>query len=232
MSNKPIEIKPLIKPKETKIKIQEPLPTIPFRWLIVAATFSGKTNMYVQIINDHYSKIFKSNIILIAPTYKDDETLQKLKVKDHKVFEEYDDTIIDQVMEEQEKNIELYGRNRTPNILMIFDDIIDQIPTQRQSSFTKLFTKGRHYKINVIVSSQDYHIIPKIIRNNVSHLTVFSINAQDVDKLIKELPFKAGPKKLSGIYEKATSGRYDFMFIDMKQRNIYHNFNQLLYSNH
>jgi len=94
----------------------------------VAPTNSGKTNLIINLLNRKvfYRKKF-DYIILISSTVAIDPLWKRAKGIDE-AYEGYNDSIIVNLIQRQKDTLEKEGREETPNVLLILDDVIDQIP--------------------------------------------------------------------------------------------------------
>ena len=68
-------------------------------------------------------------------------------------------------MDDIYKNIEEYNPNKKCKILIIFDDIIaDMLSNKKLNSIvTELFTRGRKLSISLVFITQSYFAVPKNI---------------------------------------------------------------------
>ena len=74
-------------------------------------------------------------------------------------------------MQDVYKNIEEYNRSKKCYVLIIFDDMIaDMISNKKLSSIViKLFITGRKINISLASITQSYFAVPKNIRLNSTH---------------------------------------------------------------
>ena len=74
-------------------------------------------------------------------------------------------------MQNVDKNIEEYNRSKKCYVLIIFDDMIaDMISNKKLSPIViKLFITGRKIKISLASITQSYFAVPKNIRLNSTH---------------------------------------------------------------
>ena len=70
--------------------------------------------------------------------------------------------------------------------LIILDDIVCSEDTLRRTSeITKLSFSGRHHGISLIIITQDFHTVPKKVRENMSKFIFFTMPTKN--KWIKYL---------------------------------------------
>ena len=79
----------------------------------------------------------------------------------------------------------------------------------------KLFMRGRHANISIIVSSQQYMLIPSTMRINASALVIFEIfNVKEQENLYVEHGGVCSRKEWKAVTKHVWSNPYSFLFID------------------
>ena len=62
------------------------------------------------------------------------------------------------------KNIEVYNRNKKRKILIVSDDMIaDMLSDKKLNQKTELFIRGRKINISLVFITQSYFDVPKIL---------------------------------------------------------------------
>ena len=81
-------------------------------------------------------------------------------------------------MDDVYKNIDDYNPNRRRKILIVFDDMIADIMTNRefQPILKELFTRCRKINISLVFITQFYFSVPKDVRLNSTHYFIIKIN--------------------------------------------------------
>ena len=94
-------------------------------------------------------------------------------VNDGSAFIEYSNT-----MDDVYKNIDDYNPNRRRKILIVLDDMIADIMTNKkfQATIKELFIRCRKINISLVLITQSYFSIPKDIRLNSTHYVIMKIN--------------------------------------------------------
>ena len=124
------------------------IPDHPYRILIIGGSGSGKTNTLLNLINEQKDKIYLYAKDLREPKYK-----HLIKIRESARIKHLNDSkaFIDcsNIMNDVYENIDLYNLNRTRKILIVFDDMIADIMTNKkfQSIIKELFIRCR--KINI-----------------------------------------------------------------------------------
>ena len=91
---------------------------------------------------------------------------------DSKAFIEYSNN-----MNDIDKNIEDYNPNKKQRMLIVFDDMIADMLSNKKLNpiVTELFIKGRKLSISLIFITQSYFAVPKNIRLNSTHYFIIKI---------------------------------------------------------
>ena len=76
------------------------------------------------------------------------------------------------------ENIDHYNLNRRRKVLIVFDDIIADIMTNKkfQSIIKELFIRCRKINISLVFITQSYFSVPKDVRLNSTHYFIMKIN--------------------------------------------------------
>jgi hypothetical protein len=218
-----LKVKDLIE-KDTRFdKLNPVLLKPPFLLVINGSVRSGKSNLIVNLIynNNFYKKIF-DNIVYISPTVYIDNTLQHLDDDDVLKFDNPEklDDILKTVVESQNED-----SHKKEHTLIIIDDCL---PLKRGSYLTYLATRYRHFRISLIITSQDYRSVPNIIRANASGYLIFKTsNKKEYKKLEDE--FGSLFENFEELYEMCTNKLFSFMFINLRNLNVYSDFEKLVY---
>jgi hypothetical protein len=146
--------------------------------LIVGRRGSGKSSLILKQLlkGGVYHKQFNL-IVIISPTVCLDPKWRKLDQEGIVFFDEYQDEIIDTLIEEQ---TECFRKRKT---LVIMDDCANERVHKTSKSLGKLACNGRHLGISVIFSSQvktKTHFvfsIPHLPLTSIILLTLYSVGA-------------------------------------------------------
>ena len=169
------------------------IPDHPHRILIIGASGSGKTNALLNLIHEQNDndKLYLYALDLNQPKYK--MLIKKRKeqnagikyLNDLNAFIEYSNT-----MDDVYENIHYYNSSRKRKILIIFDDMIADIMTNKrfQAIIKELFIRCRKLNISLAFITQSYFSVPKencylIMKiNNKRELQNIAINhSADID---------------------------------------------------
>ena len=158
---------------ENKIKHNKNWPYIPdypYRTLIIRGSGSGKTNLFLNLI-ENQPDIDKIYLYAKDPYEAKYQYLINKRERvginyfnDPKAFIEYSND-----MHDVYENIDEYNK-----ILIVFDDMIaDMIHNKKLNSIlTKLFIRGRKLNISLVFITQLYFKVPKDVRLNTTHFLI------------------------------------------------------------
>ena len=81
-------------------------------------------------------------------------------------------------MDDVHKNIDDYNPNRRRKILIVFDDMIADIMTNKkfQAIIKELFVRCRKINISLVFITQSFFSVPKDVRLNSKHYFIMKIN--------------------------------------------------------
>ena len=155
------------------------IPDHPYRVLIIGGSGSGKTNTLLHLINeqDSIDKIYLHAKYLNQPKYEfliiNRENAGIKHCNNPNAFIEYSNT-----MDDVCKNIDNYNPSRKRKILIVFDDMIADIMTNKkfQAIIKELFIRCRKLNISLVFITQSYFSVPKDVRLNSTHYFIMKIN--------------------------------------------------------
>ena len=150
--------------------------------LIIGGSGSGKTNSLFNIIKEQKNDELIDKIYLYAknlnePKYKlliekrEDPEIKHLN--DPKTFLEYSNT-----MDDVYNNINNCSPKRSRKILIVFDDMVADIMTNKkfQAIIKELFTRCRKLNIPLVFIKQSYFSVPKEVRLNSKNNLIMKIH--------------------------------------------------------
>ena len=165
------------------------IPDHPYRILIIGRSGSGKRNTLINLINElrDIDKIYLYAKDLSEPKYehliKNRDNAGIKHLNDSKAFIDCSNT-----MNHVYENIDLYNPNRKRKVLIVFDDMIADIMTNKkfQSIIKELFIRCRKINISLVFITKSYFSVPKDVTLNSTHYLVMKINnKRDIKILLK-----------------------------------------------
>ena len=149
--------------------------------MIIGGSGPGKTNSLLNLIKeqDDIDKICLYAKDLSEPKYqfliKKREDAGINYFNDPNGFIECSNTMVDVY-----ENIDNYNLNRKIQILIVFDDMITDIKTNKkfEAIIKELFTRCRKLNISLVFTTQSYFSVPKNVRLNSTHYLIMKINSK------------------------------------------------------
>ena len=150
--------------------------------MVIGASGSGKTNALINLINEQDKHEFIDKIYLYArdlnePKYqfliKKREDAGIKHVNNPNAFIECSNT-----MDDVYENINDYNPIRKRKKLIVFDDMIADIMTNKkfQAIIKELFIRCRKLNISLVFITQSYFSVPKDVRLNSTNYLIMKIN--------------------------------------------------------
>ena len=133
-------------------------------------------------------------------------------LKNLNTFVNYSQTI-DDVYE----NLEDYKRTKKSRVLIVFNDMIADMESNKKLSniVTELFLGGRKVNILLVFISQSYFKVPKTIRLNATHYFFMKIpNKRELQQIASNHSFDIDFKDFMKLYKDYTKKPYSFLVND------------------
>jgi hypothetical protein len=180
---------------------------------LVAKRNSGKSiilKWLVTLRRDKFSKMF-----VICPTESINQFYQKNNfIPKNCIYEEYKESFINKLIENMTKINSNKPDSEKKHVLLILDDLVADVKFHQSPSLKKLFVRGRHIGISVIITSQYLNSIPPVARSNSDFVCAGQVNNHGLEILCDEY-IRAGMTKdqFIKIYEDSTRD-YSFLVIN------------------
>ena len=194
------------------------IPDHPYRILIIGGSGSGKTNTLLNLINEQrdIDKIYLYPEDLSECLYeyliKNRENTGIKHVNDISAFIECSNT-----MDDTYKSINDYNPSRRRKILIVFDDMIADIMTNKnfQAIKKELFIICRKINISLVFITQSYFSVPKDVQLNSTHYFILKINnRKELQNIAINHSADIDYKDFVKIYRDCTKEPYNFLTID------------------
>jgi hypothetical protein len=199
--------------------------------LLVAPSFTGKTTWLSSWILDWmrgaYARIYIFSPNAFTPEWdpvrKYIETQLGIDLDDEPcLFETLDEEKLSEIIATQKKVIAHQKRQKHSTmhaICIILDDLASEPKFHRNyGPISELYTRGRHFFIQTICSSQKWKLLSPTARVNTHWIVCFALrNFADLHGLLSELTAIYPYDVLLAMYEEAVHDRpYSFLFINLK----------------
>jgi hypothetical protein len=197
------------------------IPKHPARVLINGASGSGKTNMIINLLTKlHFYKGYFNAIYLFSASYFMDDVWENLRLPEGMVNDGFSESILSKRLKLQEEMVAKYGVDKSPKVLFLFDDCIDDQTYYRSKSLKTLFTRGRHLNSSTWFSTQEYVAVPPKLRKQMSDIIVFEpTNNMELERIASENAYKMRIKDFERLIMEVTKKPYNFMVM-RKGKNI------------
>lgn len=207
--------------KKLNKKIKSPLPKLHFNMLLLAPRNSGKTNLLLNLLINHYQKIFH-RIFIFSSTYHNEPKYRSIEIKNGKVYDEgYSDASLREVEQLCLKNSAPDSKKLLHNLL-IFDDVIGEI---RNSSFVNSFiTRSRHSLCSTIFTCQSSKGLPPKIRENCTSLIILNNLSEEMLKRYEDVLDEKVLDMLTYLKSLNVS-RFNFVYHNRDENWYSYNFN-------
>ena len=120
-------------------------------------------------------------------------------------------------MDDIYKNIEEYNPNKKRKILIVFDDMIADMLSNKKLNLivAEIFIKGRKLKIFLVFITQSYFSVPKNIKLNSTNYFVIKIpNKRERQQIAFNHPSDIDFKDFMNLYKKCAEKQYSVLVID------------------
>ena len=143
------------------------------------------------------------------------------------IFTDYSDEWINKLMQRLIKINVGKKDEESAHILLILDDCVSDVNFHTAKNFEKLFTRGRHMKISLMITTQYPYLIPPVARINCDYILVGQLNKQGLKVMSDEfLMGDISPKEFLKIYYDSTND-YGFLIINNNSTSNNNNINSL-----
>ena len=164
------------------------IPDHPHRILIIGGSGSGKINVLLTLVKkqDDIDKIYLHAKDFIEPRYefliKKHEVVGIKYCNDPNAFIECSNR-----MDDVYQNINDYNPSRKRKILILFDDMIADIVSNKkfQAIIKELFIRCRKVNISLVLITQSYFFVPKDVRLNLTHSLIMKSTTEKNYKMLQ-----------------------------------------------
>ena len=185
---------------------------------------SGKSELIKYIISIYGHQFNK--IFVICPSEAVNKFYSKVLPPEN-IFTEYSEEWIDKLMKRLiQINVGKTDDN-SAHILLIMDDCVSDVNMHSAKNFEKIFTRGRHLKISLMITTQYPYLIPPVARINCDYILVGQLNEQGLKVMSDEfLMGDISPKEFNKMYYESTND-YGFLIINNNSTASNNNVNSL-----
>ena len=192
----------------------------PYRKFIIGPSGSRKTNYLLNSIqkdNNIIDKIYLHAKDLEEPKYQlliDKREKAGINFNnDPNAFTEYSNSLDDVL-----SDIEDYNKKRRRKVLIIFDDMIFHVMSDKkaQQILKDIFIRCRKLNISLCFLTQSYFSVPKDVRPNCTHYILFKLNnKRELQNIAINHSADIDYKDFIKIYRVCTKEPFNFLVIDI-----------------
>ena len=131
---------------------------------------------------------------------------------DSKAFIKYSN-----IMDDICTNIEEYNSKKKCKILIVFDDMIADMLSNKKLNpiVTELFVRGKNLNISPVFIAQSYFVVLKNIKLNSTYYSIIKVSVkQELQKIASNNSSGIDFKDFKNLYKKCTAKPYSLLVID------------------
>jgi hypothetical protein len=217
--------------KQRPLMKNDIIPKHPARVIFNGKSGSGKSNLMIQLLTQpHFYGRTKSDdkksqyfdlIFLFSPTADgQDDLVRFLKLPEKRIITDFNVSALDNIFDIQDNIIKSNGIEKSPKILIIFDDVQSDPKFMRTKSFKRAFIQGRHCNMSVFICCQSWTKLDRMCRLQASNIFFFPSSQSECSIVCEEYcPPNTTKKDFMGLLKHATSEPYSFLNIDVNQKD-------------
>ena len=136
-------------------------------------------------------------------------------------------------MDDVYENIDNYNPNRKRKILIVFDDMIADIMSNKkfQAIIKELFIRCRKLNISLVFITQSYFSVPKDVRLNSTHHLILKINnRKELQNITINHSADIDDKDFVNPYRECAKNPFNFLTIDTTSASDPLNFRKIFFS--
>lgn len=240
-----LSIKRLIDKDEFTYTLKKPLksdilPDISKRLLFIIYGSKGtsKTTLLMNLLyNPNFYEGQFAMKYFIAPTiYSDNNLFPARSDKDAILIDKYSDEAIDEIVKNQTIGDDMTIDDIMFSALILEDALADGGTSSNNSAIAKLTTVMRHRFLNIFIVAQTVNQIASVIRSQANIIFLKKIRStKELDKFESQYASMIGGEKYfrkmyNYVFSKPEN-KFDFLYIDLDNFIVRHNFNKILYEN-
>ena len=178
----------------------------------IAKRASGKSCMLKWLVSLHKEQFDK--IIVFCPTETISPFYEELTTKEF-IFDEYNDEYILKLIDKMTMINSNKSKEKKKNVMVLLDDCMSDTDFLHQGKgLQRLFARGRHLNITVVLCAQYLNSCPPLCRNNFDYVICGMLNRMSVELLCNEyLSGDLEKKDFIKIYHRTTQD-YGFLLIN------------------
>ena len=178
---------------------------------LIAKRNSGKSVLLKHLVNSEKHKFHK--IFVLCPTEKINRFYSDI-VSDECIFDNYDEKWMNKLIDKMTEINANKPTKERKHILLILDDCVSDTNFHQSPTIKKLFLRGRHINISLLITTQYIYLISPSMRNNIDWVMCGQMNQQSIFLLTNEyLSGNISKEEFVKMYNRCTKD-YNFLVIN------------------
>lgn len=217
LSIKPLETAKNKIPQRTLMEA-DVIPRHPSSVLFNGSSGSGKSTLLLNLLTrPEFYRGYFNKIYLFSPTGGSDDLFKHLKLKKDHIFSDMNPKDLRKILDDQYAIIEKRGIDKSPRVLLIFEDVQGSKKFMNSKAFTESFIANRHFGVSTWLCGQSFTQTPRKCRLQANNIFYFRGSGSEADLITQEFcPPGSNKKEFSRILDSATRKRYTFMHINKR----------------
>lgn len=211
---------------ERQAMVDNIIPRLGSSTIINGKSGSGKTNLLLNLClkKEFYGKLKPNDkhgyfelVFLFSPTAEADDLAEHLGLEKKRIVTSDFENKLEHIFTAQERIIKSKGLDKSPKILLLYDDLQADQKFLKSKIFMRSFIANRHSNITTIFLSQSFTKTPRVCRLQASNIMIFPASESEIALLVQEYcPPHTSEKEFYELVKHATKDRFNFLHICMR----------------
>ena len=212
--------------KERQSMTENIIPRLGTSTIINGKSGSGKTNLLLNLYlkKEFWGKQKESDktgyfdlTFFFSPTAESDDLPEYMNIDKKRIVTEDFENKLEHIFTVQDRIIKTKGLDKSPKILLIYDDMQADQRFLRSKIFMRSFIANRHSNTTTIFLGQSFTKTPRVCRLQASNIMIFPSSESEIALLVDEYcPPNTTNKQFYELVKHATKEKYNFLHINMK----------------
>jgi len=212
--------------KERQVMIDNIIPRLGTSTIINGKSGSGKTNLLLNLClkKEFWGKERPTDktgyfdlTFFFSPTAESDDMPEYLGIDKKRIVVDDFENKLEHIFSVQDKIIKSKGIEKSPKILLIYDDMQANAKFMRSKIFLRSFIANRHSNITTIFLSQSFTRTPRACRLQASNIMIFPASESEINLLVDEFcPAHTTSAQFYELVKEATKDQFNFLHINCK----------------
>ena len=191
--------------------------------VVLGSMGSGKTSLLISLLRGVFKKCFHSIYVIMPPNSRaslNNDIFSKLP--SDQVYDDLNENILNDIYDKLKEN-----SNDGYYSLLIIDDFQNMFK-QYEKQLQKIILKMRHIRTTIFLLQQNVKSLPRNLRLIVSNYITFDLGKSQMMDLFDE-SIQLDKNKFQQIMDLGFQQKYDWLLINLSNKNIYAKFDRIIY---